>query len=193
MTTDQIRQAQLDMLKARLDADVAAGRLTQAQADQILEQAKQGGPMMFGRGPGGPGGPGFGRHGMHADHAAALAAVAKLMDVTPAQLRAQLTPGTSLAEAAAKKGVSRDKVVEAIKGTIKADQLPPGVTAQQLAERIADQECGPGGRGGPGFRHFRGGPDGPGFGRGFGPPPSGGGGGSGGSGTTTTPQYGTEG
>ena len=177
VTADQIKQAQLDVLKARLDADVAAGRLTRSQADQILQRAQQGLPPRCG--------PGGGRMGMRGPHEVAVQAVAKLMDVTPAQLRAQLKDGTTLAQAAAKKGVSRDDVVAAIQKALDGRQLPPGVTARQMAGHIADEAMvlHAGGRyGGPG-----GGP--------FGPPPASSGSGSGsssgsGTGTTTTPQYG---
>ncbi|MEP6698516.1 MAG: hypothetical protein ABJB09_02195, partial [Verrucomicrobiota bacterium] len=57
ITAADISGAYQDLLKARLDAAVAAGRLTQAQADEMLaraEAARLGGPG-FEVGPGGPG------------------------------------------------------------------------------------------------------------------------------------------
>ncbi|NBQ44245.1 MAG: hypothetical protein EBU23_17750, partial [Mycobacteriaceae bacterium] len=39
VTSAQVKAAYQDVLKQRLDEDVAAGKLTQDQADQILKQA----------------------------------------------------------------------------------------------------------------------------------------------------------
>ena len=52
ITADQVEGAFQDLLKARLDEAVKAGRITQAQADQMLERAQDA-----------PGLPGFGGPG----------------------------------------------------------------------------------------------------------------------------------
>ncbi|MEZ5080427.1 MAG: hypothetical protein R2878_07200 [Thermoleophilia bacterium] len=68
--SETLKSMQLKKLQEHLKADVTAGRLTQAQADEMLQRAKDHaadsdelgfGPGFGGRGHhGGPGGPGFG-------------------------------------------------------------------------------------------------------------------------------------
>jgi len=72
MSVEQFTEALLSQVKAQLDGLVAEGKLTQEQADQILQRTEnnidgivnaQPGPCRFGgprRGPGGFGGPWFG-------------------------------------------------------------------------------------------------------------------------------------
>ena len=89
ITAADISGAYQDLLKARLDAAVAAGKLTQAQADDMLARAKDaplGGP--------GFGGPGFGPDGPgHVERTELLAPVAGLLKLSEDQLRTKLRSG----------------------------------------------------------------------------------------------------
>jgi hypothetical protein len=147
ITAADISGAYQDLLKARLDAAVAAGKLTQAQADDMLARAKDaplGGP---GFGPPGPGGPG------HVARAELLAPVATLLDLSEDQLRTKLRAGSTLAQIAKAQGVSRADLVAAIAKAVKtADPDLTDARAAAIAGRIADGK-GPRGerRGGPPF------------------------------------------
>jgi hypothetical protein len=150
ITPDQVKGAFQDVMKAHLDAEVAAGRLTQAQADSMLAAAKDGnGPRL--------GGPGFGPDGDHhrgfgpgplGPRADLITPLSTLLKVTPTDLRAKLKAGSSLADVAKTQSVTRADLLAAIK---KAFPTPPagatGPTAaqqDQLAGHIADEKGGPG-------------------------------------------------
>jgi hypothetical protein len=145
ITADDVTGAYQDLLKVRLDAEVAAGRLTQEQADEMLERAKDaplGGPGLLG-GPGhGPGGP----------RAEVLGPVATLLKLSEDELRAKLRSGSTLAQIAKAEGVARADLVAAIVKALKA--ADPDLTdarAKTIAGRIADgtrlRGGPPGGRG----------------------------------------------
>lgn len=161
ITAGDVTGAYQDVLKAHLDAAVAAGKITQAQADEMLQRAKDapglpplGGPVF--------GGPGGGR--LHAD---VLGPVAKTLNLTEAQLRTKLEAGSTLAKIAKAQGVSRADLIASISSALK-DAGVPAARVADLAAHIADDtrpDHGPGPRGrGPG------GP-GPGWGAGPGPRP----------------------
>jgi hypothetical protein len=147
ITAADISGAYQDLLKTRLDAAVAAGKLTQAQADDMLARAKNaplGGP--------GLGGPGFGpdRHG-HVQRAELLAPVAGLLKLSEDQLRTGLRSGDTLAQIAKAQGVSRADLIATITKALKAaDTDLTDARAAAIAGRIADGK-GPRGerRGGP--------------------------------------------
>lgn len=151
LTEADVRQAMQDAFKARLDADVAAGRLTQAQADEMLKRMKEA-PQ---------------RRAQHeARHAARIAPVAAALGMSADEIRDALRNGSSLADLAKNEGVSRAKLLAAIKKGIQAEAKAAGVTLSaarlnQMAKRVADREggLGRGGFGGPGGHHR-----GPGFG-----------------------------
>lgn len=159
LTEADVRQAMRDIMKARLDADVAAGRLTREQADGMLKR--------FDEGP-----------QRRADHeqrrAAMIAPIAKALGMTADEIRTQQRAGKSLADLAKEKNVSRDELLTAIKEGLTAAPKHAGATLtgdelNRMAERIADRS---GGERGP--RSFRGGPGGhgpgaPGAPGGFGP------------------------
>ena len=139
-----IQAAFKDLLKTRLDNAVAEGRITQAQADQILQRAESALPL----GPFPPMGP-FRHHGRHGGpRAEILAPVAKLLKLSEADLRSSLRAGSSLAQVADKQGVSRADLVAAIKKALTSSRA--GIPSQELdalAARIADRTGpGPGGR-----------------------------------------------
>jgi hypothetical protein len=176
VTPDELDKALEGAANDRLDAAVAAGRLTKAQADEIKQRMKEhGGPPLFFGGPP-PGGPHGGPHGGGMD------AAAKYLDLTPEQLHTQLESGKSLAQVAKAKGKSVEGLKSAIGAAIR-DDLDKAVADKRLTEkqkqqilagldkRIADLvDRKPGDRPGPRGRRFRGGPPPP----GFGPPPPGG-------------------
>ena len=144
LTEADIQQAQESVFKARLDADVKAGRLTQTQADQMLQRMKDA-PKR--------------RAAHEAARAAGIAPVAKLLGMTADEIHAKLDGTTTLAKLAESKGVSRAKLLDAIKEGIRAATKAEGVTFSderltQMAERMADGTGGPG-RGGRGERHGR--------------------------------------
>ena len=142
LTGQDIQDALKDVLKERLDAAVKSGKLTQAEADKILERAADGLPV----GPGG--GPGF-----HVEFRGGpfMEAAAKALGLSEDALRDQLEDGTSLAEVAAARNVEKSKVVAAIRDAILADP-PPGrdaptrAEATRIAQRIVNAEPGERGR-----------------------------------------------
>ena len=146
LTGEDIQAALKDVLKERLDEAVANSRLTQEEADRILQRAEDGG---FPLGPGGGA-----RHHMHAG-GPFLEAAAQALGLSEDALRAQLEDGKSLAEVAAARNVPKSKVVAAIRDEI-LDDPPPGrdaptrAEATRFAQRIVNAE--------PGAFHRRGGP-----------------------------------
>jgi len=146
LTADDIQAALKDVLEERLDAAVAAGKLTQEQADQMLERAGDRGLHL---GPGGPGGPGHVIRGGPLGEAAATA-----LGLSEDALRAQLEDGKSVAEIAAARNVPRAEVVAAVRDAIIAAP-PPGrdkptqAEATRIAQRIVNAEPGAHRRGGP--------------------------------------------
>ena len=112
---EALESALEDALAARIDAAVAAGRLTKEQGAELKERLKEGTlPLFGGRGPGHHG-HGFGLHGPEL-----LDTAATFLGMTEAELRTQLEDGKSLAEVAQSKGksVSRLKtaLVDAVEG-----------------------------------------------------------------------------
>jgi hypothetical protein len=171
----------------QVDADLAAGRITKAQADQLKARIAAGngvlrgpGPGRFGPGPGGlggPGGPGFAGKPFLSDE---LATAAKYLGLDETDLRTKLENGQSLADVAKAQGKDLAGLEQAILDTAKTD-LDKAVAAKKLTQSQADDILsnlkshianvangtlrfrGPGGfglRGGPGLAgpHFGAGP-----------------------------------
>lgn len=103
---------------------VSDGTLTQAQADKVATTLD----TQLPKGP--PGGRGHGK-GLK------LGKVAEALGITPAEVRTALMSGTSLADLAKSKGISRDALVTALLGDRKAD-LAEEVTAGELTQAQAD-------------------------------------------------------
>ena len=172
VTPDQLTAAIKGAAEARIDAAVAAGKLTKEQAAEVKKRLADGGPLLgpglfggkpggHGGGPGGPGGPGrggpaFGRFGL--DGAAAY------LGLTADKLRAQLEAGKSLADVAK----AQNKDVAGLKAALKAEitkQLDQAVkdghlTEAQKTEMLAKIDArldeivnSTGPKGGPGRRH----------------------------------------
>ncbi|HSJ73192.1 MAG TPA: hypothetical protein VK904_02660 [Miltoncostaeaceae bacterium] len=143
LTGQDIQDALRDVLKERLDAAVKSGKLTQEEADRILERAADGGLPL---GPGG--GPGF-----HVEFHGGpfMEAAAQALGLSEDALRDQLEDGRSLAEVAAARDVEKSKVVAAVRDAILADP-PPGrdaptkAEATRIAQRIVNAEPGERGR-----------------------------------------------
>jgi hypothetical protein len=117
----------------RIDAAVAAGKITKAQGDAMKARSAQDGgvPFFFG---GGHRGGGFGHHG----GPASLAAAAKYLGVTEAELRTQLESGKTLAEIAKAEGKTVDGLKKALTADIKA-KLDAAVKAGTITEAQADE------------------------------------------------------
>jgi hypothetical protein len=144
ITADQVEGAFQDLLKQHLDAAVKAGRITQAQADEMLKRAQDapGIPGLgFGPGDHGPGGPGFG-HGPRGD---VLDTVATKLKLTEDQLHQKLESGKTLAQVAKAQGVSREDLIATLTAALKAEGVPADQVAD-LAKHIAD-DTHPGPRG----------------------------------------------
>jgi NTP pyrophosphatase (non-canonical NTP hydrolase) len=137
LTEADVRQAMEDVFKARLDAAVKAGRLTQGQADEMLQRYKDA-PR---------------RHAQRdARRAERIAPVAKVLGMTADEIRSALRSGKTLAKLAEEKGMSRAALLAAIKEGIQAAAKADGRTLSaerlnEMAARMADA-TGPGDRGG---------------------------------------------
>ena len=116
-------------LQNRVDAAVAAGRITKAQGDEMKARIAAGDMPLVGIGPGG-GAPGFGHH-FH--HFADLDAAASYLGVTEAALKTSLSDGSTLAEIAKEKGKSVDGLKAALVAATKAD-LAQAVKDGRLTE-----------------------------------------------------------
>lgn len=139
--TTALREAFFD----RLDAAVAAGKLSKDQADAMKKRIESNGGVPpvgpFG-GPGPGGGPGFHRGGPRGPGGGGaffggLDAAAKFLGLTDAQLRDQLVAGKSLADIAKDKGKSVDDLKSAIKTAAKS-KLDDAVTNKRLTQAQED-------------------------------------------------------
>jgi hypothetical protein len=164
----------------QVNADLAAGRITKEQADELKKRIESGDGVLggpggpgFGRGapgfvipggPGGPGGPGFAGKPFIANE---LAAAAKYLGLSESDLRTKLEAGQSLADVAKAQGKDLAGLEQAILAAAKAD-LDKAVADKDLTQSQADDILanlkshidniangslrfrGPGGPGGPG-------------------------------------------
>jgi hypothetical protein len=175
-TPTEVSAAVVAVQKERVAADLAAGRITQAQADAMNARIDAAGATgLFGHGPGGGGKHGGGPKGgpggeMRGGHIGG-AELATFLGVTPQELTTALRSGKSLAAFAQEKGKSRDTLKEYLTAQERA-RLSAAVTAGRLTQAQADARLtqlasqldamidrtgplgGPGGRGrgGPGGR-----------------------------------------
>jgi hypothetical protein len=129
----------------QVNADLAAGRITQAQADALKKRIEAGDGVLgapggpgFGHGPGGPGGPGGGRPGLARPAIAnEIAAAAKYLGLTEADLRAKLRDGQSLADVAKAQSKDVAGLKTAILDAAKTD-LDKAVADKKLTQSQAD-------------------------------------------------------
>jgi hypothetical protein len=121
VTRDQLDAAVKGAAEARIDAAVAAGKLTKEQGDEAKKRLESGkGPVLglgFGGGPGGPrgGGPGLGRG--HVFGGFGLDSAATYLGLSEDALRKQLQDGKSLADVAK----AQNKDVAGLKAAIKTE------------------------------------------------------------------------
>jgi len=113
----------------QLDAAVAAGKITKAQADAMKQHSTEGGLPLFGGGHRGS----FGHHGPPS-----LAGAATYLGLTEAELRTDLESGQSLAQIATAQGKSVDDLKKALAAATKT-QLDAAVKAGQLTQAQADE------------------------------------------------------
>ena len=122
----------------QVNAAVAAGKLTQAQANALKQHLQQNGgsPFLLPGGPGFPGGRGlFRAPGFFGGHADAqddpIAAAAKYLGVSETQLFNQVEAGKSLAQIAKSQGKAASGLKDAMVASIKA-RLDKAVAAKLL-------------------------------------------------------------
>jgi hypothetical protein len=128
----------------QVDAQLKAGQITQAQADELKKRiqdgdvpplgALRGGGPGFGFGPGGPGGPGG---LLKAGISDSLAAAAKYLGLSESALRDQLQDGKSLADVAKAQSKDVDGLKDAILAAAKSD-LDKAVSDKKLTQSQAD-------------------------------------------------------
>jgi hypothetical protein len=152
-------------LSDRVDAAIAAGRLTKAEGDAIKARIQSNDFPLFGGHHGGP--------GQH-EFLGRLDSAAAYLGITEAQLRTELASGKSLAQVAQGHGKSVDGLIGALVAAAK-DKLDKAVAAGRLTkaqetemlgvlkDRITSSVNQAGGLGEPhfrrpglGFRHFDG-------------------------------------
>ncbi len=164
ITPAKLSDALKTALSNRVDAAVAAGRLTAAQGKELKAQIEAGNVPLVAVG-GGPGGHGFGHHGGRPG----LDAAASYLGVTEAQLHTALESGKTLADVAKANGKTVDGLVAAMVADAKshiADEVAAGRLSKaeqtqilsDLEQHMTDMVNGQLTDHGPG-------------GRGFGPPP----------------------
>jgi hypothetical protein len=124
--TDALKGALAD----RVDAAVAAGRLTKAQGDALKARIESGELPLLGLGP--VGGHARGGPGPHLD------AAASYLGLTAAELRTQLESGTTLAAVARAEGKTADGLVAALVADEK-QELAAAVDAGRLTRAQAEE------------------------------------------------------
>jgi hypothetical protein len=134
VTRDQLDAAIKGAAEARIDAAVAAGKLTKEQGEEAKKRLDAGAPF-FGLGPvpgGPPRGGAFGPRG-HGHFGVGLDEAAKYLGLTEAQLRERLRDGKSLADVAKEQKKSVDGLKSALKDALTA-RLDEAVKDKRLTE-----------------------------------------------------------
>ena len=114
-------------LENRVDAAVAAGRITKAQGDALKARIESGEVPLF---------PAGGHH-VFRHHGPNLDTAATYLGITEAQLRTELEGGKTLAQIAAAHGKTAEGLVDALLKAAKA-KLDAAVTAGRLTRAEAD-------------------------------------------------------
>ena len=124
-------------LENRVDAAVAAGRLTKAQGDELKQRIENGDVPLFA-------GPGLRGHGPLGHHLGDLDAAADYLGLSEDQLRTELQGGKTLADVAKERGKSVDELVDALVAAAKKhldDAVADGrITKAQEDQILADLE-----------------------------------------------------
>ena len=144
LSVDQLKEAQKQARIDLVNKAVAEGKLTQEQANRMIQAIQNGrGPGQPGMGqrpgPRGPQGPGQGQRGPGMPGPGQ--AVADLLGMTPQELRTEFQAGKSLAQIAEARGVSRDtlkaKILETQKARLDAAVAAGRMTAEQAQQAAA--------------------------------------------------------
>jgi hypothetical protein len=114
-------------LENRVDAEVAAGRLTKEQGDELKQRIESGALPLF-----------FGPRGGHFAHFGELEAAASYLGLTESQLDAQLESGKSLAQVAKDRGKSVDGLIQALVDSA-TKKLDAAVSAGRLTKAQEQQ------------------------------------------------------
>ena len=146
VTRDKLDEAIKGAASDRIDAAVAAGRLTKEQGEEAKKRLNDAnGLPLLGLGrfhAGGPGGPGLLRPGFGFGPGMSLSAAAKFLGLSDTELRTQLRDGKSLADIAKDKGKSTADLKAAMKTAIttELDQAVKDkkLTADQRTDILAD-------------------------------------------------------
>jgi len=130
VTPSKLSAALKQALENRVDAAVAAGRLTKAEGDALKARIEaQEYPLLGGMGLRHQGGPGFGGH---------LTAAGSYLGLSEAELRTQLESGKTLADLAKAQGKSVDGLVDALVADEKKE-LDQAVADGRLTQTQADE------------------------------------------------------
>jgi hypothetical protein len=113
-------------LEDRVDAAVAAGRITKAEGDRIKQRIESSEAPLF-----------FGHPGFHHHFFGGLDAAASYLGITNAELRSELESGKTLAQVAQEKGKSVDGLVQALYDAAK-QRLDAAVSAGRLTQSQED-------------------------------------------------------
>ena len=140
VSAEELRSALSKAEDAQLDAEVKAGRLTQAQADAIKQRRQADGGVL---GPGGPGGPGHFGPGGHGGPGGPflLADAAKAIGIGEDALATQLRDGTSLAAIAKAHGKTLADVKAAVKAAA-TKRLDADLKAGRITQAQRDELAG---------------------------------------------------
>jgi hypothetical protein len=152
LSVDQLKEAQKQARIDLVNQAVAAGRITQDQANRMIQAIQNGqlpgGPGMGQRGQG-PGQRGQGQRGQQGPNQGQRGAgmpgpgqaIANILGMTPRELRTEFQAGKSLAQIAEAKGVSREtlkaKILEAQKARLDAAVAAGRMTAEQAQQHAA--------------------------------------------------------
>jgi hypothetical protein len=136
VSSAQLSNALEQALENRVDEEVAAGRLTKAQGEELKTRIQSGEVPLIGIGPGGR------HHG--GGPAAGLDAAASYLGLTDGQLRSSLRSGKTLAAIAEANGKSVDGLVAAMvaqaKQHIAADVAAGRLTKAQQQDILSNLE-----------------------------------------------------
>ena len=132
VTRDQLDTAIKGAAEARIDAAVAAGKLTQEQGESVKKRLAAGVPLLR-PGPLGLGGPRGGMPGRHMGPGFKLDAAADYLGLTRQKLHEQLRDGKSLADVAKAQNKSVDGLKAALK-TALTKELDQAVKDKRLTE-----------------------------------------------------------
>ena len=127
VTPSALRSALKKALENRVDAEVAAGRLTKEQGDELKQRIESGDLPLF-----------FGPRGGPHEHFGELDAAASYLGLTEAQLDEQLDGGKTLAQVAKDRGKSVDGLIQALVDAA-TKRLDADVAAGRLTKAQEEQ------------------------------------------------------